>query len=158
MGVEIERKFLVDHDKWRRLKKRAGTHYHQGYLLDEVNCTIRVRLAGKNGFVTIKGANSGITRKEYEYRIPGSDASELIGNFAKSAVEKIRYRIRFAGKLWEVDEFLGENGGLIMAEIELKDEKEEFQKPQWITFEVSDDERYYNSNLSKNPFKNWHGK
>jgi len=155
MGVEIERKFLVDHEKWKKLKKPAGTHYHQGYLLDELNCTIRVRLAGTIGFVTIKGINSGISRTEFEYKIPAADASELIKSFSKSAVEKIRYRIRFAKKLWEVDEFLGDNEGLIMAEIELKDEKEEFKKPDWITGEVSADNRYYNSNLSKNPFKNW---
>src|SRR5580704_3976537 len=98
MGVEIERKFLVDHEKWAKLKKPAGTHYHQGYLLDELSCTIRVRLAGTTGFVTIKGSNSGITRKEFEYKIPASDASELIKNFAISSVEKIRYKIKFAGK------------------------------------------------------------
>ena len=155
MGVEIERKFLVDHEKWKKLKKPAGTHYHQGYLLDDLNCTIRVRLAGTKGFVTIKGINSGISRKEYDYKIPAADASELIKDFSKSAVEKIRYRIKFAGHLWEVDEFLGDNEGLIMAEIELKTEKEEFEKPGWIAGEVSDDDQYYNSNLSKNPFKNW---
>src|ERR1700722_14041087 len=100
MGVEIERKFLVDHEKWRKLKKPAGTHYYQGYLLDETSCTIRVRLAGKNGFITFKGANSGISRAEYEYKIPAEDASELIKSFAKSSVEKIRHKIKFAGKLW----------------------------------------------------------
>jgi adenylate cyclase len=155
MGVEIERKFLVDHEKWKKLKKKAGTHYYQGYLVDEINCTIRVRLAGNKGFVTIKGANSGISRKEFEYNIPASDAFELIKSFAKSSVEKVRYKIKFAGKLWEVDEFLGDNEGLIMAEIELKDEKEEFEKPGWLADEVSYDDRYYNSNLSKHPFKNW---
>jgi adenylate cyclase len=155
MGVEIERKFLVDHEKWRKLKKPAGTHYHQGYLLDTLNCTIRVRLAGSKGFFTIKGSNSGITRKEFEYKIPASDASELIKSFAGSSVEKIRYKIKFAGKLWEIDEFLGDNEGLVMAEIELKGESEEFEKPGWVTVEVSDDDRYYNSNLAKNPFKNW---
>ena len=155
MGVEIERKFLVDHEKWGKLKKTAGIHYHQGYLVDDVHCTIRVRVAGTKGFVTIKGANSGISRKEFEYKIPASDASELIKSFAGSSVEKIRYKIKFAGKLWEVDEFLGDNKGLIMAEIELKHENEEFEKPGWITREVSDDDRYYNSNLAKNPFKDW---
>jgi len=158
MGIEIERKFMVDHEKWNALKKPAGTHYHQGYLLDDINCTIRVRLAGTTGFVTIKGANSGVTRKEYEYKIPAADATELISTFAKSAVEKIRYRIRFKGMLWEIDEFLGDNKGLIMAEIELKNEKEAFEKPEWIAGEVSDDDRYYNSNLAKNPFKNWREK
>jgi len=155
MGVEIERKFMVDHKKWGALKKPAGTHYHQGYLVDKLNCTIRVRLAGPTGFITIKGSNSGITRKEFEYKIPASDAAELIKEFAGSSVEKIRYKIKFAGKLWEIDEFMGDNLGLIMAEIELKSENEVFEKPAWITGEVSHDSRYYNSNLAKNPFKNW---
>ncbi|HZY36481.1 MAG TPA: CYTH domain-containing protein [Mucilaginibacter sp.] len=158
MGIEIERKFLVNPEKWGALKKPSGTHYHQGYLLDDVNCTIRVRLAGKVGFITIKGPNLGITRKEFEYKIPAAEASELIGGFAKSAVEKVRYKIKFAGKLWEVDEFLGDNEGLLMAEIELKDEHEVFEKPAWITAEVSGDVRYYNSNLANNPFKNWRKK
>jgi CYTH domain-containing protein len=155
MGVEIERKFLVDHEKWGKLKKPAGTHYHQGYLTDEVNCVIRVRVTGVDGFITIKGANSGISRREYEYKIPAADASELINGFAKSSVEKIRYKIEIANKLWEIDEFLGDNEGLIMAEIELKNEDETFEKPEWLAREVSDDQRYYNSNLAKNPFKNW---
>ena len=155
MGVEIERKFLVDHEKWRKLKKAAGTHYHQGYLLDGSSCTIRIRLAGSKGFITIKGSSSGITRKEFEYKLPAADAAELIKGFAGSSVEKIRYKIKFAGKLWEIDEFLGDNEGLIMAEIELKSENEEFEKPAWITSEVSHDNRYYNSKLAKNPFKNW---
>lgn len=155
MATEIERKFLVDHEKWKKLKKPAGIHYQQGYLLDELKCTIRVRLAGSRGYVTIKGANSGISRKEFEYRIPADDASELIRSFAGSSVEKIRYRIRFRGKLWEIDEFMGDNKGLIMAEIELKTESEEFEKPGWITNEVSDNHRYYNSNLAKHPYKNW---
>jgi adenylate cyclase len=155
MGIEIERKFMVDHKKWGALKKPAGTHYHQGYLLDHSNCTIRVRIAGAYGFITIKGSSLGISRKEFEYKIPAADASELIKEFAGSSVEKIRYKIKFAGKLWEIDEFMGDNKGLIMAEIELKSENEEFEKPGWITCEVSDDGRYYNSNLAKNPFKNW---
>src|ERR1700740_1697936 len=115
MGVEIERKFLVDHEKWKKLKKPAGVHYHQGYLFDDSNCTVRVRLAGKTGFITIKGEGSGISRKEFEYKIPAADASGLIKSFSKSAVKKIRYNIKFAGHLWEIDEFLGDNEGLIMA-------------------------------------------
>jgi len=155
MGVEIERKFLVNHQEWQKLIKPAGIHYRQGYLFDDLNCTVRVRLAGKTGFITIKGEGTGISRKEFEYEIPAADASELIKSFAKSAVDKIRYTIKFGNKLWEVDEFLGDNKGLIMAEIELENEKEEFDKPHWIAGEVSDDDRYFNSNLSKNPFKNW---
>jgi adenylate cyclase len=155
MGVEIERKFLVDHEKWQQLTKPEGTHYRQGYLLDDDKRTIRVRLAGEHGFITIKGTTTGITRKEFEYKIPANEAVELLDSFAESEVEKIRYCITIAGKLWEVDEFLADNAGLIMAEIELQHEDEAFENPGWITHEVSDDERYYNSNLSKNPFKKW---
>lgn len=155
MGLEIERKFLVDHEKWKKINKPDGIHYRQGYLVDEASKTIRVRVAGKKGFITIKGVTTGITRKEFEYDIPVEEAIELIDCFAVSEVEKIRYRITFEGKLWEVDDFLGNNKGLIMAEIELKHEDEEFKKPGWITSEVSDDGRYYNSYLAKKPFKDW---
>jgi adenylate cyclase len=155
MGVEIERKFLVDHKKWAQLLKPAGTHYRQGYLLNDDLRTIRVRVTDQQGFITLKGATSGITRKEFEYNIPLEDGIAILDSFAVSEVEKIRYRVEFAGKIWEVDEFSGDSEGLIMAEIELKDEVEEFEKPDWVTGEVSDDARYYNSNLSTNPYKNW---
>jgi CYTH domain-containing protein len=155
MGVEIERKFLVDHAKWGKVEKPQGTYYRQGYLLNDDERTIRVRITDKQGYVTFKGESSGISRKEFEYMIPIEDGIELLNHFAKSELEKIRYRIDFAGKLWEVDEFLGKNKGLIMAEIELINELEEFEKPGWITVEVSDDERYYNSYLSVHPFSEW---
>ncbi|TWI96682.1 CYTH domain-containing protein [Mucilaginibacter frigoritolerans] len=158
MGVEIERKFLVDKDKWAHVIKPTGTHYRQGYLLDEAKRIIRVRTTDKQGFLTIKGITNGITRKEYEYKIPVEEGVELLDAFAESEVEKIRYKITFEGKLWEVDEFHGDNTGLLMAEIELQHEDEAFIKPDWITIEVSNDGRYYNSNLSKNPFKNWGNK
>lgn len=155
MGLEIERKFLVDHEKWKQVKKPKGTPFRQGYLLNDDLRTIRVRVTDKKGYITLKGVTSGISRKEFEYDIPLADGVELLNNFAKSQVEKIRYRIRFKGKLWEVDEFSGDNKGLILAEIELKDEKEEFGKPAWVTRDVSDDERYYNSTLSVKPFSKW---
>jgi CYTH domain-containing protein len=155
MGVEIERKFLVDHEKWKRLVKPAGTHYRQGYLLNDDHRTIRIRITDKQGFITFKGASSGISRKEYEYKIPIEDGVELLDEFAVSEVEKIRYKITHVGKLWEIDEFLGDNEGLIMAEIELKSEDEQFELPEWITHDVSDDDRYYNSSLSIHPFKKW---
>jgi adenylate cyclase len=155
MGIEIERKFLVDHEKWQQLVKPAGKHYRQGYLLDDDQRTIRVRVTDKQGFITFKGATTGITRKEYEYEIPVGDGNELLDGFAISEVEKIRYRIEFADKLWEVDEFLGDNASLIVAEIELLHETDKFEKPAWVTLEVSDDEKYYNSNLSTHPFKKW---
>ena len=155
MGMEIERKFLVDHEKWHHLKKPAGTPYRQGYLLDDESRTVRIRVAGDKGFITIKGTSTGISRKEFEYEIPVDEATEMIGELAVSEIQKTRHNINFEGKLWEVDEFSGDNDGLIMAEIELKAEDEAFEKPDWITVEVSDDERYYNSYLSKNPFKTW---
>ncbi len=155
MGVEIERKFLVDHEKWEQVIKPVGSHYRQGYLADNVKRTIRIRVTGQQGFITIKGITSGITRKEFEYKIPVIEGIELLDNFAECELEKVRYCIDFEGKIWEVDEFAGDNTGLIMAEIELQHEDEEFKRPDWITYEVSDDERYYNSNLSKNPFKKW---
>jgi len=155
MGVEIERKFLVDHEKWAQVSKPAGTHYRQGYLLNDDHRTIRVRVTNKHGYITLKGASSGISRKEYEYKIPVADGIELLDGFAKSEIEKIRYQVEFAGNSWEVDEFLGDNAGLIMAEIELKQEIDTFDRPTWITHEVSDDERYYNSYLSTHPYKTW---
>ncbi|MDP9046756.1 MAG: CYTH domain-containing protein [Bacteroidota bacterium] len=155
MGVEIERKFLVDHDKWKQVKKTKGTPYRQGYVLNDDLRTIRVRVTDKKGYITLKGATKGISRKEFEYEIPLADGVELLDGFTSSQVEKIRYRIKFGGKIWEVDEFSGDNGGLITAEIELNNENEEFENPGWVTREVSDDQRYYNSNLSVTPFSKW---
>jgi adenylate cyclase len=155
MGVEIERKFLVDHEKWRRLEKPKGAYLRQGYLAPDAKNTIRIRVADEQGFITIKGISSGISRLEYEYLIPVAEAIEMLDSLTETDVEKVRYRIPFAGHVWEVDEFSGDNSGLVMAEIELKAENEPFDKPEWITREVSDDDRYYNSNLAKNPYKNW---
>jgi len=158
MGVEIERKFLVDHRLWKQVKKPAGTHYRQGYLLDDKKRTVRIRVTDKQAYITLKGAAKGISRPEFEYKIPKADAVELLEAFSAPQVEKIRYRIRYGGKLWEVDEFKSANAGLIVAEIELKEENETFKKPAWVTDEVSDDQRYYNSNLSIHPFKTWQKK
>jgi adenylate cyclase len=155
MGVEIERKFLVDTEKWQQAVKPAGTYYRQGYLLIEDKRTIRVRVTDKQAFITIKGATAGISRKEFEYEIPVADGTELLNGFAISEIEKIRYRLYFGNKLWEIDDFLGDNSGLLVAEIELQQENEGFDLPDWITLEVSHDAKYYNSNLSKNPYKNW---
>ena len=155
MGIEIERKFLVDHSKWQQVEKPQGNHFRQGYLLDDAKRTIRIRVTDTEGFITIKGTTSGITRKEFEYNIPVAEGIEMLDAFAQSEVDKVRYCITYKGKLWEVDVFNGDNKGLIMAEIELDEENEEFEHPDWLLNEVSDDARYYNSNLSKNPFKNW---
>ncbi|WP_183562827.1 CYTH domain-containing protein [Mucilaginibacter sp. SP1R1] len=155
MGVEIERKFLVDDKKWQQLAKPVGKHFRQGYILSDKAKTIRIRVTDEHGYITIKGATQGISRAEYEYTIPVQEAGELLNNFAISELEKYRYCITFAGKLWEVDEFLGSNKGLLVAEIELEQETETFELPQWITVEVTGDNRYYNSNLAVNPFSNW---
>jgi adenylate cyclase len=155
MGVEIERKFLVHHDKWSQIQKPAGTHYRQGYVLNDDKRTIRVRTTDKAGYITFKGASSGISRSEFEYTIPVEDGIQLLDGFATSEVEKVRYCIDFEGNTWEVDEFLGDNAGLITAEIELDHEEQTFTKPNWVAAEVSDQAKYYNSSLSTHPFKDW---
>lgn len=155
MPQEIERKYLVNHDKWKMVEKGNGARLRQGYLLTDPHKTIRVRLTGEKGYLTIKGLNKGISRAEYEYEIPKKEAEELLDNFSTSELSKIRYEILEKGKLWEVDEFLGENEGLIMAEIELETEDETFELPDWIQEEVSGEEKYYNSNLTLKPFRNW---
>jgi CYTH domain-containing protein len=155
MGVEIERKFLVDRDQWQQMPKPIGTYFRQGYILSEPGKTIRVRVTPDEGFITIKGGTKGLSRLEYEYAIPAVDGEELLDNFAISELQKRRYRIDVAGKEWEVDEFLGDNKGLLVAEIELESEGEKFILPPWVTTEVSGDARYYNSNLSVTPFCKW---
>jgi len=155
MAIEIERKFLVDHEQWRLLNKPEGKHYRQGYILSDDIKTIRVRVTDEFGYMTIKGKTKGISRLEYEYTIPVNEGVELLNNFAVSELEKIRYCINYEGKVWEVDEFLGENQGLLVAEIELEDEAETFMLPPWITVEVTGDKKYYNSALSIEPFNTW---
>lgn len=155
MGIEIERKFLVRNDDWRALGQ--GKLYRQGYITASPDCTVRVRIAGDQGYLTIKGATTGISRAEYEYAIPLADAAQLLDSICQSPlIEKTRYRITAAqGLVWEVDEFAGENQGLIIAEIELPDAEYAIELPDWIGAEVSDDPRYFNANLSKHPFCRW---
>ncbi len=155
MGVEIERKFLVDKEKWVHVTKENGSPYRQGYILTAPDKTIRIRLTDKGGFITIKGLSINASRPEFEYTIPAKDAEELLDKFCTSEVSKVRYKIVHQNKTWEVDEFSGDNEGLIVAEIELKSETEVFDLPPWIDKEVTGDNRYYNSNLSTNPYKNW---
>lgn len=156
MAKEIERKFLVNREKWKAIPKPEGDFFRQGYLSIEPEKTIRVRQTADQCFLTIKGKTSGISRLEFEYEIPKADAEILLNDFALSELSKIRYRISFAGKIWEVDEFLGENAGLILAEIELHNENESFELPEWIGVEVSHDQRYFNSNLTVEPYQKWH--
>ena len=155
MPLEIERKFLVRKELWRQCDKPSGELFRQGYLLTDPTKTIRVRQTSEKGFITIKGISVGATRAEYEYEIPVSEAEELLNHFSGSELSKKRFKILFEGKLWEVDEFLGDNEGLIVAEIELQTEDEMFSKPHWIDVEVTSEEKYYNSNLTLNPYKNW---
>lgn len=155
MGKEIERKFLVDLEKWKLVQKPAGHHYRQGYITNEPEKTIRVRLTDNSAYLTIKGISTGASRLEYEYEIPQHDAKELLDNFSGSELSKIRYTINFMNKTWEIDEFLGENAGLLVAEIELQNEEDHFEKPDWIGKEVTGEERYYNSNLTIFPFRKW---
>lgn len=155
MGKEIERKFLVDKDKWQQLTKPSGELFRQGYLLTDPSKTIRIRQTSNKAFLTIKGVSVGATRAEFEYEIPFADAKELLDDFSGSELSKIRYKVSFENKVWEVDEFLGDNNGLIVAEIELTSEDEYFNKPEWVANEVTGDDKYYNSNLTVNPYKQW---
>lgn len=154
MGTEIERKFLVTGNEWRDMA--AGIRYRQGYLSSGKERTIRVRIAGDRAFLTIKGETSGISRMEYEYPIPVEDADVLLAELCEQPIiEKKRYTISYQGFVWEVDEFFGENEGLLVAEIELESEGQKFAKPPWIGKEVSSDRRYANASLVKNPFSTW---
>lgn len=155
MPLEIERKFLVRKNIWEKCEKPSGELFRQGYLLTDPTKTIRVRQTSDKGFITIKGISVGATRTEYEYEIPVTEAEELLNQFSGSELSKNRYKIVFEGKLWEVDEFLGDNEGLIVAEIELESEDENFTLPDWVGEEVTSEEQYYNSNLTLNPYKNW---
>jgi len=154
MGTEIERKFLMKDDSWRSLAK--GTRYRQGYLNSTKERVVRVRTIDDKGFLTIKGITTGATRVEYEYEIPDTEATAMLDELCeKPLIEKNRYKIAFDGLTWEVDEFFGENQGLIVAEVELESEDQEFEKPGWIGDEVTGDPKYFNSNLIQNPYLKW---
>ena len=154
MAHEIERKFLITGEAWRELAK--GTAYRQGYLSTVKERTVRVRTIDDKGFLTIKGITVGATRAEYEYEIPAEDANEMLDDLCEQPIiEKKRYKVPLDGFIWEIDEFGGVNEGLIVAEIELESEDQEFNKPDWIGDEVSGDPRYFNSNLIANPFTTW---
>jgi adenylate cyclase len=155
MPTEIERKFLIDHIKWNALAKPQGKVYKQGYILSEEKRTVRIRVTPDAAYIALKGAAKGISRSEYEYAIPIAEGNKILENFATSTVEKTRYNINYAGHLWEVDVFSGDNQGLVVAEIELKSEDEQFEKPDWIGDEVSHEGRYSNASLSVKPYKSW---
>ena len=154
MGVEIERKFLVQGDAWKTLGEPV--FFRQGYLSSQKERTVRVRIEGDRAVITIKGKSVGAVRGEWEYPIPVQDAAELLDGLCEQPlIEKYRRKITNGAHVWEVDEFLGANAGLVVAEIELGAEDEVFDEPEWVADEVTDDARYYNSNLIRHPFSNW---
>jgi len=154
MALEIERKFLVCGDGWR--DSATPENFRQGYLAHDATHIVRVRIEGRQAYITIKGMPRGIVRPEYEYPIPLKDAQEILGLLPpRHEVVKRRSKVLYAGKLWEIDEFLGDNAGLIVAEIELNTEHETFEKPDWVGEEISEDSRYYNVSLMLNPYCNW---
>lgn len=154
MAIEIERKFLVTGDAWKRAA--VGVLYRQGYLSTDKARTVRVRIAGERAFITIKGMAIGIARPEFEYEIPPDDAAAMLdGLCLKPLIEKRRYTLERKGMRWEVDEFLGENLGLVVAEVELDSADQAIELPEWIGLEVTDDARYFNSSLIAHPFSQW---
>jgi len=154
MGLEIERKFLIKSDDWKPLVINSFS-IKQGYLNLAPKRTVRVRIQEKNAFITIKGKTKGITRVEFEYTIPFQEAKQLILLSEGSLIEKIRHKVKYEGNVWEIDVFSGTNEGLIIAEIELQSETQSIEIPSWLGKEVSNDSRYYNANLVKNPYSSW---
>jgi adenylate cyclase len=158
MVLEIERKFLVIGQAWRQPVERQQ-RFSQGYLNRDKARTVRVRvsgsMAGEQAWLTIKGQSVGATRAEFEYEIPAADAQALLVLCEGPVIEKIRHCCTHQGMEWEIDEFLGENAGLVVAEIELTSEDQPFARPDWLGAEVTDDARYFNSALSQRPFSRW---
>ncbi|MEO0987870.1 MAG: CYTH domain-containing protein [Cyanobacteria bacterium J06639_14] len=154
MAQEIERKFLVRDFSWRDQANK--TLYRQGYIPTQNRTSVRVRIAGDQAYLTVKGPNAGLTRLEFEYAIPVTDAESMLAKLCvPPLIEKWRYTLAIGDHLWEIDEFLGDNAGLVLAEIELTSETDRFVMPPWLGEEVSHDPRYYNANLVKNPYCAW---
>lgn len=154
MSVEIERKFLVRGDAWKSLAQ--GAALRQGYLSSHPERIVRVRIEGDAAMLTIKGRTVGATRGEWEYPLPLEDAQRFLDELCeKPIIDKVRYRIPYQGMIWEVDEFAGENTGLVVAEIELSAEDQVFAKPEWVGEEVTHDVRYFNANLLRKPYSTW---
>jgi adenylate cyclase len=154
--IEIERKFLVQSEEFKSISF-AKNEISQGYLNSDSERTVRVRIKGNQGYLTIKGKGNetGMSRLEWEMEIPVDEAKMLLNLCESGVISKVRYEVKFGNHVYEVDEFFGENKGLILAEIELQSEEEVFEKPDWLGEEVTNNDKYYNSYLSKNPFKNW---
>lgn len=153
MGIEIERKFLVRDNSWR--EGAEGTDYRQGYLAVTPRCSVRVRVADERAWLTVKSGDGSLTRREFEYPVPPRDAGALLALCEPVVISKTRYLVPCGRHRWEVDEFHGDNAGLVVAEIELSAEDESFEKPRWLGREVSDDPRYYNAALSSRPYCLW---
>ncbi len=154
MGTEIERKFLVKSDAWRSLG--VGKLYRQGYVFKSTGVTVRVRIAGAQGYLTLKGKAENYVRPEFEYEISVADAQKMLDLWCHPRiVEKIRYRIPWGDLVWEVDEFQGFNQGLVLAEVELSAADQVVDLPDWVGQEVSEQDRYYNSSLALNPYSLW---
>ena len=152
MGIEIERKFLVVGDAWRAA---PAVPYAQGYLNRDKQRTVRVRVVRDEAWLTIKGASVGATRAEFEYPIPVADAEQLLALCDGPVIRKTRRVVEHAGARWEVDEFEGDNAGLVVAEIELPSEDAPFERPAWLGAEVTHDPRYFNSSLATAPYSTW---
>ncbi|MCH9672619.1 MAG: CYTH domain-containing protein [Gammaproteobacteria bacterium] len=155
MAIEIERKFLTASDDWLA-EADEGVVMRQGYIHNSQGVTVRARIAGDAAWLTVKGPTEGIARAEFEYSIPVGDAQRMLDSMCDGPlIEKRRYRIARAPHVWEIDVFAGENEGLTLAEIELADAEEPYDRPQWLGLEVSDDERYFNAYLVNHPFRSW---
>jgi adenylate cyclase len=155
MAIEIERKFLIAGEDWRK-EIHASHSMTQGYLNNDPHCSVRIRTSGDQAWLNIKSVTIGSRRLEFEYEIPLQDALDMLASLQRGPlIEKVRHMIRYGAHLWEVDEFKGDNCGLIVAEIELSTPEESFEKPAWLGQEVTEDVRYYNTQLSKHPFKDW---
>ena len=154
MGVEIEKKFLLKNEDWKT-QCTKGVKIKQGYLNSHTERTVRVRLSDGKGKITIKGKTENITRKEFEYQIPYKEALSLIQLCETPIIEKTRFKIKQENLTWEIDQFGGENIGLIIAEVELESENQILTLPSWVGQEVSQDSKYYNSSLLTYPYKNW---
>lgn len=155
MGIEIERKFLVKNDDWKRQIQRSE-QFRQGYLTNEKHLSMRVRLTDNGARLTIKGATNGLSRTEYEYPIPKDDAEHLLDELCTPPlIEKTRHWLQYGAHTWEVDVFEGDNQGLVVAEVELEDTDEQIDLPDWLGEDVSDDPRYLNASLVRHPYCQW---
>lgn len=155
MAIEIERKFLVEDSSWREQVQRS-CHLRQAYLAGSTTCSVRVRIAGERAWLGLKGRVRGASRLEFEYAVPLPDAGVMFESLCDGGrIEKLRHIVPWKGHQWEVDEFLGENSGLVLAELELEREDEVFARPPWLGAEVTLDERYFNSHLARHPWTGW---